>query len=68
MITVDFKLDLLFWLNYNYKKVFVSYSGIVRQLGGKNSSYRGAIPFWLYIVPTELIAKISEISFSSVKK
>ena len=60
------------------------------QLGGKKSPYRGTVPFWLYIVCTDLIrvflyvmgpintffsifcktymAKISQISFSSVKR
>ena len=28
---------------------------ILRQLGGKNSLHRGTIPFWLYIVPTDLV-------------
>ena len=29
---------------------------VVRQLEGKNSSYRRTIPFWFYIVPLDLIS------------
>ena len=28
---------------------------ILRQLGGKNPFHRGTIPFWLYIVPTDVV-------------
>ena len=35
---------------------FTTLRNVVRHLGGKNPPHRGTIPFWLYIVPTDLVS------------
>ena len=34
---------------------------LVRQLGGKNPPHRETIPFWLYIVPTDLVSVFLDV-------
>ena len=34
---------------------------VVRQLGGKNPPHWGTIPFWLYIVPTDLVSVFLDV-------
>ena len=33
----------------------------LRQLGGKKPPHRGTIPFWLYIVPTDLVSVFLDV-------
>ena len=36
-------------------------TAIVRQLGGKNPPHWGTIPFWLYIVPRDLVSVFLDV-------